>query len=154
MDRQFLQDLARYETWADTEHWKIFDANPKLLEDPGIRKILNHMVATSEMLQTLARGEMPNIAAMKDRESVDELRTAMTAAAEQLVSALNSSDLDKIVDVPRGPKGPFQAPAGMILFQILMHSQQHRAQNASRMRELGAAAPITDFILWYALGRP
>jgi uncharacterized damage-inducible protein DinB len=54
----------------------------------------------------------------------------------------------------RGPKGPFEVPAGVLLLQALTHSQHHRGQNVSRMRQLGATPPMTDFVIWYALGRP
>ena len=35
-----------------------------------------------------------------------------------------------------------------------MHSQHHRAQNATRLRELGGKPPTTDLIVWYWKGRP
>jgi uncharacterized damage-inducible protein DinB len=35
-----------------------------------------------------------------------------------------------------------------------MHSQHHRGQNAARMRQLGITPPMTDFVVWYALGQP
>jgi uncharacterized damage-inducible protein DinB len=154
MDVEVLQDLARHQTWADTEHWKALHANAKLIEDTEIRKRLNHMLKACEMLQALARGEAPDVAGMKDRESMEELQTAMGRANEELARTLESVDLKKMIALPRGPKGPFEAPAGVLLLQALMHGQHHRGQNASRMRELGVAPPMTDFVFWYAVGRP
>jgi uncharacterized damage-inducible protein DinB len=34
------------------------------------------------------------------------------------------------------------------LMQVVMHSQNHRGQCLSRLRELGAAPPTLDFIRW------
>jgi|ERR1051326_3766200 uncharacterized damage-inducible protein DinB len=154
MNKQMLQSLIRHQAWADAEHWKALEANPAALEDASIRKRLNHMVQTCEMLQTLARGEMPDFAAMNDRESAADLRAAMEKATAGLAAAIDSLDLDKMIQLPRGPKGPFEAPAGTLLLQIVMHGQHHRGQNASRMHELGVKPPMTDFIFWYALGQP
>ena len=154
MNKQVLTDLARHQSWADTEHWKLIDANPSAFDDPHIRKRLNHMVQTCEMLQTLARGQMPDFAAVKDRESAGDLRAAMEKATAGLSAAISSLDLDKMIQLPRGPKGPFEAPAGVLLLQIVTHSEHHRGQNATRMRELGLKPPMTDFIFWYALGQP
>ena len=154
MDLELLKDLARYQQWADREHWKVLHGNSALLEDNDIRKRLNHMVTTYEILTTLAHGEAPDVAAMKERESVEELEAAMWKAAEGLDAALASADVEKMIPLPRGPKGPFQAPAGVLLLQALMHSQHHRGQNASRMRELGVSPPMTDFVVWWAVGRP
>ena len=154
MDAESLKDLARYQQWADGEHWKTFHENAALMEDPEIRKRLNHMLMTSVALTKLARGETPDFAAMKERESMEELESAMRTATQELEQALSSVELERMVPLPRGPKGPFEAPAGLLLLQVLLHSQHHRGQNASRMRELGAKPPMTDFILWYATGRP
>jgi uncharacterized damage-inducible protein DinB len=151
MDAEFLKDLARHQAWADAQHWKTLHANAPLLADADIRKRLNHMIMACEMLAALARGETPDVAGMKDRESVEELEAAMTKANEGLATTLGSADLEKMIKLPRGPKGPFDAPAGVLLLQALTHSQHHRGQNASRMRDLGVTPPMTDFVVWYAI---
>ena len=154
MDVQLLQDMARHQAWADAEHWNVLRANAAALEDAEIRKRLNHMAAAQAMLTTLARGEAPPAQRAPDRESPDEIASAMEQARQGLEAAIASLDLEKMIPLPRGPQGPFEAPAGVLLLQAITHSQHHRAQNASRMRELGVTPPMTDFIVWYAKGRP
>jgi uncharacterized damage-inducible protein DinB len=151
MDAEFLKDLVRHQTWADAQHWKTLHANAALLADADIRKRLNHMTMACELLAALARGESPDPAGMKDRESVEELEAAMTKANAGLAATLGTVNLDKMIKLPRGPKGPFDAPAGVLLLQALTHSQHHRGQNAARMRELGVTPPMTDFVVWYAI---
>jgi uncharacterized damage-inducible protein DinB len=109
---------------------------------------------TLKMLTMLARGQTPDAAGMKEIDTIDELETSMETAHGDLAATLASADLDKMIALPRGPKGPFEAPAGILLLQALTHSQHHRGQNASRMRQLGATPPMTDFVIWYALERP
>jgi uncharacterized damage-inducible protein DinB len=154
MNPEMLLDLARHQTWADMAHWKALRENAALAEDVEIRTRLNHMVKALKMLTALARGETPDAAGMKDVISTDEIEAAMRKANVDLAAALGSADLAKTIALPRGPNGPFEAPAGVLLLQALTHSQHHRGQNASRMRQLGATPPMTDFIIWYALGRP
>jgi uncharacterized damage-inducible protein DinB len=125
-----------------------------LLEDAEIRKRLNHMVKAPKMLIGLAGGETPDPVSMPDIESINELEFAMREVQAELVTALNSVDLQEMIALPRGPKGPFEAPVGVLLLQAITHSQHHRGQNASRMRQLGVTPPMTDFVIWYALGRP
>jgi uncharacterized damage-inducible protein DinB len=154
MNPELLTDLARHQAWADSAHWKTLRENATLLDDAEIRTRLNHMVMAQKMLVTLARGDTPDMAGMKEIESIDDLEAAMGKAQADLAAALGSADLDKTVALPRGPNGPFTAPAGVLLLQAITHSQHHRGQNASRMRQLGATPPMTDFVIWYALGRP
>jgi uncharacterized damage-inducible protein DinB len=155
MDAEMLLELARHQAWADAAHWKSFRENAALLEDAEIRKRLNHMLMAAKMLTTLARGEpAPAPGGVKEIESVDDLEAAMQKAEAELRAALGSVDLERMIPLPRGPKGPFEAPAGVLLLQALTHSQHHRGQNSSRMRQLGVTPPMTDFVVWYALGRP
>ena len=112
------------------------------------------MIRAAEMLTALARGEMPDLAGAKDREATVEIEAAMKGAADGLERVLESRDLERMIQLPRGPKGPFEAPAGVLLLQALTHSQHHRGQNAARMRDLGVTPPMTDYVVWYALGRP
>jgi uncharacterized damage-inducible protein DinB len=154
MNAELLLDMARHQAWADAAHWKAMRENPALLEDAEIRKRLNHMVTALNMLTTLARGQTPDFGGRKEIDSIDELEASMGKTHEELAATLKSADLDKMIALPRGPKGPFEAPAGVLLLQAITHSQHHRGQNASRMRQLGATPPMTDFVIWHALGRP
>jgi uncharacterized damage-inducible protein DinB len=154
MNTEVLLELARHQAWADATYWKALRENTTVLEDAEIRTRLNHMLMALKMLTTLARGETPDAAGKKEIESMDELEAAMEKAHVDLAATLESADLEKTIALPRGPKGPFEAPAGVLLLQALTHSQHHRGQNASRMCQLGATPPMTDFVVWYALGRP
>jgi uncharacterized damage-inducible protein DinB len=154
INAELLQDLARHQTWADTVHWKAFHESTTLLEDAEIRNRLNHMVMATRMLTGLAQGEKPDPSRTNDVVPADQLEAAMGKANAGLFEAINTIDLQKMVALPRGPRGPWEAPAGVLLLQAITHSQHHRGQNAARMRQLGAAPPMTDFVIWYALGQP
>jgi predicted glycosyl hydrolase (DUF1957 family) len=54
---EVLEELARHQLWADSEHWKAFRQNSSLMEDAEIRRRLNHMLMAVRMLTALARGE-------------------------------------------------------------------------------------------------
>ncbi|HUB77732.1 MAG TPA: DinB family protein [Bryobacteraceae bacterium] len=154
MNTDLLRDMARHQAWADAAHWKALHENGTLLEDADIRKKLNHIVSALRMLTLLAKGGTPDFSGMKEIEAAGELETALAAANANLIAAIDSVDLEKMISLPRGPQGPWEAPAGVLLLQAITHSQHHRGQNASRMRQLGVTPPMTDFIVWYALGRP
>jgi uncharacterized damage-inducible protein DinB len=154
VNAQLLQDLARHQAWADNAHWKALHENSALLEDPEIRARLNHMLMALRTLTALARGETPDPSGMRDVEPTDQLEAALRKANVELIEALDTIDLQEMISLPRGPQGPCDAPAGVLLLQAITHSQHHRGQNASSVRQLGATPPMTDFVIWYALGRP
>jgi uncharacterized damage-inducible protein DinB len=140
--------------WADGVYWKALRENTTLLDDTEIRKRLNHMAAALARLTTRAKGKTPDPSDAQEIGPADELEAALAKANAELIEAINTLDLQKMVAVPRGPKGPWEAPAGVLLLQGIMHSQHHRGQNGARMRQLGATLPTTDFVIWYALGGP
>lgn len=151
---ELLKDLARHQIWADEQHWKALNANPAVLGESEVQVRLNHMLMACRMLTTLARGEAMDPVAMNEMVPVERLEAAMVEANRALLSAVETVDVTQPVHLPRGPNGPFEAPAGVVLVQALTHSQHHRGQNASRMRALGVAPPMTDFIYWFAMGKP
>ena len=154
LDAQLLLELARHQAWADAAHWNALRENPALLVDAEIRKRLNHMLMALQALTGIAHGVAPDRSKMKEIEAADELEGALQKANAELIESIKTLDLQTLVAFPRGPQGPFEAPAGVVLLQAILHCQHHRGQNASTMRQLGATPPMTDFIIWYALGRP
>jgi uncharacterized damage-inducible protein DinB len=154
IDVGMLLEMARHQVWADAQHWEALRKNGALLQDEEIRKRLNHMVMALRLQTGRARGETPNPAAMPPIESADELEAALTQANAELIEAISAVDLRRTIDLPRGPRGPWQAPAGALLLQLALHGQHHRGQNAARMRQLGAVPPMTDYLAWLSLGRP
>ncbi len=154
IEQELLEDLARHQSWADALHWKTLHENSVLLEDPEIRKRLNHILNALRMLTTLAEGQTPDPSGMNEIEATDQLQAAQEKANAGLIDALNRIDLQKTIALPRRPKGPWEAPAGVLLIQAITHGQHHRGQNASRMRQLGGTPPMTNYVIWVALGRP
>jgi hypothetical protein len=55
---------------------------------------------------------------MKDIVSIDELEASMEKAHGDLAATLESADLNKMIALPRGPKGPFEALAGVSMANL------------------------------------
>ena len=104
MNAEILLEMARHQAWADAAHWKTLRENTALLEDAEIRTRLNHMLMTLKMLTTLARGQTPDAAGMKEIDSIDELEALMGKAHGDLAATLASADLAQMIALPRGPK--------------------------------------------------
>jgi uncharacterized damage-inducible protein DinB len=154
IDVGMLLEMARHQTWADAQHWEALRKNDVLLQDEEIRKRLNHMVLALRIQTGRARGETPDPSATPPIESADALEAALIQANTELIEAISVLDLRRTVDLPRGRRGPWQAPAGALLLQVVLHGQHHRGQNAARMRQLGAVPPMTDYLAWRSLGKP
>jgi uncharacterized damage-inducible protein DinB len=152
-----LLELYGHQAWADAEHWRAFETLPGALEDTAIRDRLYHYHLTQRAFLLIVRGDtlsfprpedLPNMTALKQYA-----QTYHNEAGEFLRNA-STAELDRMVVIPWFKDPPIRITVAQALTQAAMHSQYHRGQNASRLRELGGAPPLTDLIVWYWKGRP
>jgi len=71
----------------------------------------------------------------------------------KVLKDLTDTQLEEIVNAPWFSR-PMNISRRHALMQAAMHSHYHRGQNAARLRELGGAPPLTDFIIWIRKGQP
>ena len=92
-----------------------------------------------------------------DFERFDDLKAFAReshATINRVLSGLTDTRLAESVSMPWFREPPLTITVGEALLQCAMHSQWHRGQNATRLRELGATPPTVDLIVWYWKGRP
>jgi uncharacterized damage-inducible protein DinB len=153
-----LQDLYGHQAWADAELWRAIEASERARNDDAIRKRLHHihmvqrafMWAVGDRAAAFGFSKPDDFAALDDlkafaRESHDMIDRAVPAVADRL---------DNRITMPWFKDPPLTLTIGEALAQCAMHSQWHRGQNATRLRELGGTPPTVDLIVWYWKDRP
>jgi uncharacterized damage-inducible protein DinB len=149
-----LASLISHQAWADATLLTAVQSHPNSLHDEHMFKTLHHIV----MVQRLYPARILNRPFDKEkesqrRESFDQLVQLYRATHEELlafVTNLTESDLERRFELPVLKSQPTIAEG---LTQIVMHSQNHRGQCLTRLRENGAKPPTLDYILW-AKDRP
>jgi uncharacterized damage-inducible protein DinB len=146
--------LTHHQSWADATLLTAVQAYPNSLHDEQILKTLHHILMAQRIFLSrfLARPFDKEKESQRP-EQFDELVELYRAThQEQLafVTNLNESDLERRFDLPALKSQPTIAEG---LTQIVMHSQNHRGQCLTRLRENGAKPPTLDYILW-AKDRP
>ena len=154
-----LLDLFRHQAWADAEHWRALKAAPEALDDHAIRERLCHLHLVQQAFLWAVRARGGRFTAWKPEDYPDlralevEVRTFHETAIPY-VAALGDGDRAGQVTIPWFKDPPLVITREEALTQAAMHSHYHRAQNATRLRELGGAPPLTDLIVWWWKGRP
>jgi uncharacterized damage-inducible protein DinB len=154
---EILFDLCGHQAWADAEHWRAIEARPEALEDSAIRDRLYHYHLTQRAFLFVVRGDTLTFPRLEDFPDLTALKQyARTSHQEThaFLTLASAIDLDRIVVIPWFKDPPISITVTQALVQAAMHSQYHRGQNASRLRELGGSPPMTDLIAWYWKGRP
>jgi uncharacterized damage-inducible protein DinB len=154
-----LHELYGHQAWADSTLWQALAAQPGALDDPSIRERLHHLRLVQRLFLWASRGgegeftpskveDIPDIRAI----APDVRRYHYEAIAH--VATLSAARRAEILNVPWFKDAPVPFTREQALVQCVMHSQYHRGQNATRLRELGGSPPITDFILWLYKSKP
>ncbi|TAK56717.1 MAG: hypothetical protein EPO24_10785 [Bacteroidetes bacterium] len=154
---QLLYELCAHQAWADAEHWRVLEANPAALNDEQITKRLHHYHLTERAFLSIVRGEELVFRKLDDFATTLYLKLYAKQTSEgvhEFLSSVTESRLSEMLTIPWFKTPPLQITIEQALTQAAMHSHYHRAQNASRMREIGIEAPLTDYIAWIWKGKP
>ena len=148
-----IHSLVRHQAWADAAVLQAARTHAGAKNDERIRWILHHMVLVQQaFLSVFLERPLDMQKFQKEMQKIPEFhdieRRFQASHAEELafVSALTEAELGRPIDVPWIPNLRLTLEEG--LMQVVMHSQGHRAQCLSRLREIGGTPPTLDFILW------
>jgi uncharacterized damage-inducible protein DinB len=156
--RQLLIDLYGHQEWADAELWRAVESHPEALHDQALWQRLHHIHIVQRFFLAIARGE--NVREMKITTPENYTAASLKAfarehhtAAREFLAGSDDQALQRTINVPWFRDPPLNLPIEQALLQAAMHSHYHRAQNATRLRELGGEPPFTDYIFWLWKGK-
>ena len=115
-----LTELFQYQSWADSQILAAVKACPAAAADARTCELLHHVVAVQRyfLKKPLPDGPVPPFAEIE----------ALFEETARIVPAAG-------------------IPADHLL-QTVLHSQHHRGQIATRLRDLGGAPSTVDYIIW------
>jgi uncharacterized damage-inducible protein DinB len=154
----YLDELYAHQEWADAEHWRAIGAHPAALADIAIRQRLHHihLVQHAFLWVTGPRTGEFAFKKLEDFPSLSDLKAFAQQGLAEMNELLKKTDehrLEEVIEVPWFEHPP-RISVRQALTQAAMHSHYHRGQNATRLRELGAEPPMTDYIVWLRDGQP
>jgi uncharacterized damage-inducible protein DinB len=145
-----IRDLIQHQAWADATLLQAIHSNKIARADAVLLANLHHIVAVHCYFLALLRDER------FDRDADTAATLSFTQLEERfrhahrdqlaLIKNLNSADLTRIV--PMADLPGTEPSLGQSLLQVVLHSQNHRGQALTRLRELGGTPPTLDFIVW------
>lgn len=150
-----IRDLHSYQAWADAEIFRLIDSTPAARNDERVAKLLNHMDVVYRFFVLSVQGEPPTREELMKEQTLEDLRESLRKIhrlAEGYLPKLRESRLRDKVEVPWFKD--FQPTCQEALMQAVLHSQNHRGQMLSLLRELGANTKPLDYIVWVSQERP
>lgn len=160
---ELLLDLYRHMQWADASMWAAVLASEEACSDAGTLERLHHIHQVQHVFYWLWRGQPIDPHAGKTLDPPDMARWAREyyPEAEAYLASLTAEELASPLALPwraelteRMGFEPAETQLGDTVMQVYFHTTHHRAQVATRLRELGATPPLIDYIAWVWHGRP
>lgn len=143
--------LLRHQAWADASLYAHIDANEAARNDEVLINTLHHIAVVQRAFLLCCREESFDLSGARSEKpaSLAAVRDRARSTVSELVEygdTLDVAALEGDVALPWRPGVSYARRD--ILLQVVMHTQNHRGQCLTRLRELGCAAPALDYILW------
>jgi uncharacterized damage-inducible protein DinB len=151
-----LRDLMAHSEWANAVFFHAWAKSPAR-DHEEMRQRVGHVLGVQAGFLSVLRGDPPGQPPTGPSPSFDELKSrAVTGHAEmrQFVASLNPATLAKTVQVPWFPSPPCVITIGEALVQVAMHTQHHRGQLMTRLKDFGGQPLNVDWIIWLWKGKP
>lgn len=152
----FLRDLMAHSEWANAVFFHAWGKSPAREHDE-MRTRVGHIVGVQNAFLSIFRGEEPGGLPGGPPLTFDELRAraeSSHADLDTLVRNLDSEALSRMMRIPWFPDPPCVITLAQALVQVAMHTQHHRGQCMTRLKDLGGQPKNTDWIIWLWKQKP
>jgi uncharacterized damage-inducible protein DinB len=157
-----IEHLVKHMEWADAATWNAVLQAPGAAGDAGLLERLHHLHTVQSVYLQIWRGDaiaVTDVGIFPDLPALADWAKSCHARLRVFVQGLDGALLSRPIEpwsaeiVKRFGSVPPVTVVDTVL-QVVLHSTYHRGQVATRIRELGGAPPLTDFIAWVWQNRP
>jgi uncharacterized damage-inducible protein DinB len=160
MNKIDIEQLFEYNRWANA---RVLAAVSQLSPDqftkdlsnsfPSVRDTLVHMVWAEWIWLMRWRGESPKIrfdpADFPTMARLKERWAEIEAGQVELINTLTEESLTKVIAYINTKGEEWKYPMGHMMQHVVNHASYHRGQIITMLRQLGAEAVGTDFLLFF-----
>jgi uncharacterized damage-inducible protein DinB len=152
----FIRDLTAHTEWANAVFFGAWGKSPAR-DHEELRRRLDHLVGVQQGFLHIVRDETPGGPTEGPPPTFEDLKTRAEtchAGLNKFVANLNEETLARTVQIPWFAHPPCIITIGEALVQVAMHSQHHRGQCMTRLRDLGGEPKNVDWIIWLWKQKP
>ena len=153
---EYVRDLLAHCEWANAVFFHAWDKSPAR-DYEEMRRRVGHLVGVQAGFLAVLRGDTPGGPKDGPPPEFDALKAraqASHAGLRELAIDLDLVGLSRTVRIPWFPDPPCVIRVDEALVQVAMHSQHHRGQLMTRLKDFGGEPKNVDWIIWLWKGRP
>ena len=152
----FLRDLLAHSEWANAVFFSAWGKSPARDHDQ-MRTRVAHIVGVQEAFLSLLRGGQAGGSPSEPPPTFPDLKARAESSHRDLrdfAATLDSETLSRMVHVPWFPDPNFLISIAEALVQVAMHTQHHRGQCLTRLKDFGGEPKNVDWIIWLWQQKP
>jgi uncharacterized damage-inducible protein DinB len=152
----FLRDLLAHSEWANAVFFNAWAKSPARDHDE-LRTRVAHIVGVQQGFLSLLRGEQSGVEPAGPPLTFADLKARAESSHSDLsdfAATLDSESLSRMVHVPWFPDPNFLISVAEALVQVAMHTQHHRGQCLTRLKDFGGEPKNVDWIIWLWKQKP
>jgi uncharacterized damage-inducible protein DinB len=145
-----FRDLVRHKVHANAALLKAVRNHEAAACGAELRSLLHHVILANRFWFSLMRGDsFHSKEESRVPDSLDAIAQLYRSTHTQeldWIAGLQDADLARTIGTPFIPGQTFSIEQALL--QVCIHSHGHRAQCATRLRQLGGTPPPMDFVMW------
>jgi uncharacterized damage-inducible protein DinB len=154
----FLHDLMAHAEWANAVFFHTWGKSPAR-DHEEMRRRVGHIIGVQHGFLCVLRGETPGQPPPPDAPppSFDDLKKraeSCHAGLLEFTASLQPDGLSRTVCIPWFPDPPCIISVAEALVQVAMHTQHHRGQCMTRLKDHGGEPKNVDWIIWLWKQKP
>jgi uncharacterized damage-inducible protein DinB len=152
----FLRDLMTHAEWANAVFFHAWAKSPAR-DHEELRRRVGHILGVQDGFLAVLQGQEPGGPPGGPPPSFQDLKTRATtghAGLRAFAGALESEALSRKVRIPWFPDPPCIITVAEALVQVAMHTQHHRGQCMTRLKDFGGEPKNVDWIIWLWKQKP
>src|SRR5262245_14317223 len=152
----FLRDLLAHAEWANAVFFHAWAKSPAR-DHEEMRRRAEHILGVQQAFLSILRGEPPGFPADGPPPPFEELKARAQASHADLrgfAAGLQEEGLARQVRIVWFPDPPCVITVAEALVQVAMHTQHHRGQCMTRLKDFGGEPKNVDWIIWLWKQKP
>ncbi len=152
----FLRDLLAHAEWANAVFFHTWGKSP-VRDHEELRTRMGHILGVQEGFLAILRGESTAMPPQGPPPAFVDLKARAEACHARLrdfVAALRPDTSTQTVRIPWFPDPPCVITVAEALVQVALHTQHHRGQCMTRLKDFGGEPKNVDWIIWLWKQKP
>lgn len=152
----FLRDLMAHADWANAVFFHAWGKSPAR-DHEELRRRLDHIIGVQQGFLSVLSGEPPGGPPDGPPSAFADLKSRAESCHRGLrafADSLEPGTMARTVRIPWFPDPPCVLTSAEALVQVAMHSQHHRGQCMTRLKDFGGEPKNVDWIIWLWKQKP